>query len=170
MPAQSRCFGNIVWRLTCALPALSGDIKWIARHRILAGDVGVSRRWRHGLLWQRHNGWNWCARLRIGNTADQIGTCAQFPIRQSAGAVFQYIMHTPQSPHALREMWVQMAMKNRVARRLVAVTAAAVVNRVAESLLRRNRLRVQIGTGIGLLRQPLMGVQVKNMRFLRTGM
>ena len=97
-------------------------------------------------------------------------------------------MDAPQRPHALREMRVEMAVKDRIPHRAVAVpraltvppaalalairaALAAVIDVIGKALLRRDRLAVQIRAPVGVVaRKPLMRMQVKDMGFLGAGM
>jgi hypothetical protein len=64
-----------------------------------------------------------------------------------------------------------MAMKNRIANGFVAITATPIRDFVGVALPWPNTLAIQISRirTVGL-REPLMGMQVKNVGFLRTGM
>ena len=91
-------------------------------------------------------------------------------------------MDAPQCPHPLGEMWVKMAVEDRIPHRPVAVAraasrpfarlaaATAVIDIIGESLLRTDRLAVQIAAPARIVAgKPLMGVQVENMGLLRPG-
>ncbi|CAM3226822.1 hypothetical protein PAAM106076_12335 [Paracoccus aminovorans] len=103
-------------------------------------------------------------------------------VRQLAGAVLEHVVHPPQRPHALGEMRVEVAVEDGVANRAVAVArpadipvalsvpAAAVIDVVGEALTRPHGLAVQIAAAPRIVAgEPLMGMQVKDMRLFRPG-
>src|SRR4051794_9485142 len=77
-------------------------------------------------------------------------------------------MVAPQLPHPLREMRVEVTVKNRVARREVAVTRPAVVYLVGERSPRRDRLRIVVGRIlVARTLQPLVSMEVEYVRLFR---
>ncbi len=77
-------------------------------------------------------------------------------------------MHTPKLPHPLCEVRIEVTVENRVAHRAVPVARSAIGDLVGESLARPDTLTVQVSRiGSAFLREPLMGMQVEHVRFLR---
>ena len=110
---------------------------------------------------------------RQGHDSRVFGAAGDFGIRQFAvgGTVFKHIVYAPEFPHALREMRIQVAVKNRVAGGQVLVTRTAEFDLIAEGGAGRNRLRVEVGgTRCAGVLHPLVRVQVKHMGFFRTRM
>ena len=112
----------------------------------------------------RHLGVGQAAPARVvGRAGRLVG-----PEQALVVAVLEHVMHAPQLPHALRKVRVEVAVKDRVARREVAVARAAELDAVAEGGAGRDGLRVEIGrVRVARVQHPLVRVQVEHMRFLR---
>src|SRR5260370_495041 len=101
------------------------------------------------------------ARKRVGNVRP-VHLCA---LGVDEVRCFKYIVRPPHGPHAGREVWIEVAMENRVAHHLVPVAASVVdhLKRVAGS--GTNHLTVEIAglVTVGRL-QPLMRMLVMYVR------
>ena len=139
-------------------------------HLNLAADNGHRcRQWCHGQSRYRHD-----ARNRSSGGDLAVGQSARV-WRRAAGRVqqcsaFKNVVNPPQSPHPLREMRVEVTVKDRVANGLIAIAAAVVRHLQRECAPRPEGLAVEVGRVVAIGRgQPLMGVLMVNVMLFRAG-
>lgn len=155
---------------------------------IIAGDQGFTdfrhdhdftRHRRHGFARQRHNRRYRCAgndfAVRQGACSGGGFTAAQgkrFAViaigallrNIEAGAFFEHIVHPPHGPHALSEVWIEMAVIDRITSHAVAVARTTVGDFIGITGARADALGVDvIGVVVVGVEQPLMAVQVEDV-------
>ena len=106
--------------------------------------------------------------LAVGQSARTVDRTA---IAVELRAFFEDIVRAPHFPHALREVRVEVAVEDRVARGLVAVARAAVRDLGSKRVARSHCLAIEIARVVAVRRiQPLVRVQVVDVVLFRTCM
>ncbi|MNP93237.1 hypothetical protein D3C85_57580 [compost metagenome] len=133
----------------------------------------------HGFAGQRHDGRNRrtgdyftigqgpCTRRRFaaaqGKRFAVIAIGALLRNIESS-ALFEDIVHPPHGPHALSEVWIEMAVIDRIAGHAVAVARTTVGDFIGVTGAWANALRVDVvGVVVVGVEQPLMAVQVEDV-------
>ena len=79
-------------------------------------------------------------------------------------AAFKHVMRAPHGPHAGSEVWIEVAMEDRVADDLVAIAAAVIGHLERVTRARADHLAVEISALIAVRRlQPLMCMLVMDV-------
>ena len=138
---------------------LAGDIEGVAR------ELGRGHG-RQGRTGQRHQRGVDDAAGHFGirqGAAEGMGA----GVEDTGRAVLKHVVHAPELPHALREVRVQVAMEDAVARGQVAVAGATEGDFIRKTGPWGDGLRIEVGAaGLAGVHHPLVGVQVEHVRFL----
>ena len=133
-------------RLRCTMSSFCRDVMRVS------GELRGRHR-RHYLARQRHEPWNRCALSNLS-------------VRQVSrwGSILEHIVGSPQAPHPLGEVRIQVAVKKAVTGSLVAVSTAGIIDLVGVAATRGNRLGIDVArVRVPRFQQPLMSVKVEHM-------
>src|ERR1700736_4391769 len=105
---------------------LSGRIgrSWSSKNNLPVVDEDSRWQRRHGNRWQRHDSWR--RRPSRDFTVWQRARALDWNSILEFRAAFKYVVRAPHGPHTGGEVWIKVAVKDRVAHHLVSVAAAVI--------------------------------------------